>query len=71
MMNFNICFLNMDISLIMTVKCLKPFTHDAKTHLEILSKNFDLCFSFCFIVSRKMEFANICKKTIKDAHFLS
>ena len=51
MSNFHIYFLNIVISLIMGVKCLKHFTHDAKTHTEgRVSQNFDLSFSFYFIV---------------------
>ena len=33
-MNFHIYFLNMDISLIIRVTCLKLSIHDARTHLE-------------------------------------
>ena len=51
MTNFHIYFLNMDISLIIIVTCSKLSTHDARTHSEgSVSQNFDLGFSFCFIV---------------------
>ena len=47
----HIYFLNMDISLIIIVTCSKLSTHDARTHSEgSVSQNFDLGFSFCFIV---------------------
>ena len=50
MTNIHIYFLNMDISLIMTVTCLKNSTHDANTHMEgSRSQNVDLGFSFRFI----------------------
>ena len=51
MTNFHIYFFNMDISLIIIVTFLKLSTHDAVNHLEgSVSQNFDLGFSFCFIV---------------------
>ena len=47
MSNFHMHFLNMDISLIMRVKCFTLFTHDARTHLGgRVSQKFDLGFSF-------------------------
>ena len=46
MTNFHIYFFNMDISLIMTLTCLKISTHDAKTHTSgSVSQSFDLGFS--------------------------
>ena len=52
MTNFHIYFLNIDISLIMTVTCLKISTRDATTHLEgMVSQNVDLGFGLnCVIV---------------------
>ena len=51
MPNFHLYFLNMDISLIMSVTCLTFSTYDAKTHLEkSMSQSFELGFSFHFIV---------------------
>ena len=66
MPNFHIHFLNMDISLIMTVTCLEISIYNTKTHLEgSVSQNFDLGFSFHFIVCRRLDFAKNYKKIQK------
>ena len=54
---FHIYFLNMDISLIMTITGMEIAIHVAETHLEgRVSQNFDIGLSFCFIVCRRLNF---------------
>ena len=51
---FYVYFFNMDISLILTLRCLKTSIHVTEVCLEG-------SLSFCFMVCRKRKFANITK----------
>ena len=60
-------FLNMDISLIMILICLRIVIHVLRIHLEgRVSQNFDIGFSFNLVAFRKGDFKQI---TIKSQKF--
>ena len=63
---FNAYFFNMDISLIMALRCLEIFIHVTEVCLEgRMSQIFDIRLSFCFMVCRKRKFTKITKKSQK------
>ena len=66
MQNFHLYFLNMDISLIMTVTCMTICRDVAKTRMEgSVSQIFYLDFSFHFMEFRILEFEKNTKKQQK------
>ena len=72
MQSFHLYFLNMDISLIMTVTCMTICIDIARTHMEgSVSQIMYLGFSFHFMECRRLEFENIYKKPTKVTRFLS
>ena len=63
---FDVYFLNMDISLIMALRCLKTSIHVTEVCLEgSMSQNFNIRLSFCFMVCRKRKFTKITKNSQK------
>ena len=66
-------FLNMDISLIIPLKCLKFSIHVCEIQMEgTVSQNYDKDLSFCFIVCRRWHFAKkYIEKILKITRFLS
>ena len=61
---FHTYFLNMDISLIVRLTCLKIVIHVFRIHLERnLSQNFDICLSFNLVAFRR---GDLKKNTIKS-----
>ena len=69
---FHKFILNMNISLIMRLTCLKIVRHVFKTHLEgRVSQNFDICLSFNLIAFRRVDFPKITKKSQKLPVFCS
>ena len=63
-------FLNMNISLIMRLTCLKIVRHVLKTHLEgRVSQNFDVCLSFNLIAFRRGDFQKNTKISQKYPFF--
>ena len=66
----HIYFFNMDISLIMNITGMKIATHVAENRLEgIVSQNFDISLSFCFILCRRLNFQKYYKKSQKLPFF--
>ena len=62
---------NMDISLIMSLKCLKFPTHVGKIHFErSLSQNVDIGICFCFVLCRRWHSAKFIEKITKATRFL-
>ena len=56
---FHIYFMNMDISLIMRLTCLKTAIHALRINLEgIMSPNFDILLSFSLIAFRRGDNKN-------------
>ena len=69
---FHKFILNMNISLIMRLTCLKIVRHVFKTHLEgRVSQNVDICLSFNLIAFRRGDFQKITKKSQKLPVFCS
>ena len=59
---FHKFILNMNISLIIRLTCLKIVRHVLKTYLEgMVSQNFDICLSFNLIAFRRGDFQKITK----------
>ena len=59
---FHKFILNMNITLIIRLTCLKIVRHVLKTHLEgRVSQNFDICLSFNLIAFRRGDFQKITK----------
>ena len=69
---FHVYSLNMDISLIITLICLKTCMCIAGICMEGgVSQNFDLGLSFCFMPYRKRNFERIYNNSQKLPVFLS
>ena len=63
-------FFNMDISLIMTLIFLKTCIHVVEVYLEgSVSQNFDIGFSFCLMLCRRLNFEKNDRKHQKFAVF--